>query len=338
MHPVKGSILNPSQASSSSSPSCDVQYSTTPSLYGCTSESESTCQKEQADFSARKQIMQFISSDPKAYIGLPKQYLWLISYIAGQSNSKITELEIFITLFKIKINNPVNLICNHFQISRVTFSKAFETGIQVLASYFQNVIYLPSLLDIKRNQPLSFKIRFSNVCLLIDAFEIEIQKPHNSQRQAQTWSQYKSANTIKYLIGSTPNGYISFVSKGFGGRISDKALVEKSGFIDWIPHNALIMADRGFKEIEALLTIKNVKLLRPPSVLASTKPTKDDVIKTKVVASLRVHIERVIRRVREFKLLKPHSVVSHKHVGYLNHIVLIACGLINLQSEIIKSE
>lgn len=213
-----------------------------------------------------------------------------------------------------------------------------QTGIQVLASYFQNVIYLPSLLDIKRNQPLSFKIRFSNVCLLIDAFEIEIQKPHNSQRQAQTWSQYKSANTIKYLIGSTPNGYISFVSKGFGGMISDKALVEKSGFIDWIPHNALIMADRGFKEIEALLTIKNVKLLRPPSVLASTKPTKDDVIKTKVVASLRVHIERVIRRVREFKLLKPHSVVSHKHVGYLNHIVLIACGLINLQSEIIKSE
>lgn len=89
--------------------------------------------------------------------------------------------------------------------------------------------------------------KYSNVCMILDAFEIEIQKPHN--RQAQTWSQYKNANTVKYLIGCTPNGFVSYVSKGFGGRISDKALVEKSDLIECLPDCAVIMADRGFKEI-----------------------------------------------------------------------------------------
>lgn len=83
---------------------------------------------------------------------------------------------------------------------------------------------------------------------------------------------------------------------------------------------------------------KGIKLLRPPSVYASSKPTKEEVIQSKVVASLRVHIKKVIRRVREFRFLKPHSVVSHKHVGYLDNVVLVACGLINLQSEIIKTD
>lgn len=310
-----------------------------PSLYGCTSITESTDTfTDPPDLSARNQMLQFISNNPKAYIGLPKQYFWLINHIVTQSETKITELDIIMILFKIKLNDPVNRICDQFQISRVRFSNSMYTGIQVLANFFQNLIYMPSLLQIKLNQPLAFKIRYSNVRLLLDAFEIEIQKPHNPVSQAQTWSQYKNANTIKYLIGSTPNGFVSYVSVGYGGRISDKAIVEKSGLIDCLPENAIIMADRGFKEIEALLVTKNIKLLRPPSVYKSNKPTKEEVMQTKVVASLRVHIERVIRRVREFRFLKPHSVVSYKHVGYLDHIVLIACGLINLQNEIIKSD
>ena len=35
---------------------------------------------------------------------------------------------------------------------------------------------------------------------------------------AQTWSDYKSHNTIKFLIGITPTGFISFLSNCYGGR------------------------------------------------------------------------------------------------------------------------
>ncbi|KAI8425266.1 hypothetical protein MSG28_007055, partial [Choristoneura fumiferana] len=56
--------------------------------------------------------------------------------------------------------------------------------------------------------------------------EIEIQKPKNVIHQALTWSEYKNANTFKYLISCTPDGLIRFVSKGYGGRVSDIDLVE----------------------------------------------------------------------------------------------------------------
>ena len=38
---------------------------------------------------------------------------------------------------------------------------------------------------------------------------------------AQTYSNYKLHNTVRSLIATTPQGVISFVSKGWGGRVSD---------------------------------------------------------------------------------------------------------------------
>jgi hypothetical protein len=42
--------------------------------------------------------------------------------------------------------------------------------------------------------------------------------------RAQTWSNYKHNNTIKFLVSITPTGSISYVSKAFGGRTSDKVI------------------------------------------------------------------------------------------------------------------
>lgn len=65
--------------------------------------------------------------------------------------------------------------------------------------------------------------------------------------------------------------------------------------------------------------------------------TKSEVVKSKVLASLRIHIERLIRRVCLYKLLKPHAVVNNKLVSVLDDVVAIVCGLINMQSPLIKS-
>lgn len=270
------------------------------------------------------------------YLGLPRQYDWLINHIVEKSKIKTSYLCLIITLFKIKQNDTLDRMCDQFEITRPKMTTFFHQGIEVLATFFQNFVFLPSVIQIKRNLPMVFKINFSNVQMIIDCFEIQIEKPTDPLKQSQTWSQYKNCNTLKYLIGYTPSGFVSFISQGYGGQISDKALMEKSSLIDCLPINAIILADSGFKEIESALVSKNIKLLRPPSVYANQKPTREEVLKSKTIASLRIHVERVIRRIREFKILKPHSVVNHKHVGYLDHIVMIACGLINLQDDIIK--
>uniref|UniRef100_A0A1X7SE54 DDE Tnp4 domain-containing protein n=1 Tax=Amphimedon queenslandica TaxID=400682 RepID=A0A1X7SE54_AMPQE len=43
---------------------------------------------------------------------------------------------------------------------------------------------------------------------------------------AQTYSSYKHHNTVKYLIGITPQGIVSYILEGWGGRTSYKYLTE----------------------------------------------------------------------------------------------------------------
>ena len=72
--------------------------------------------------------------------------------------------------------------------------------------------------------------------------------------RAQTYSNYKSTNTIKYLIGITPSGGISFLSAGWGGKASDKLITLNSGFLDMLSPGDCVLADRGFL-VEELATV-----------------------------------------------------------------------------------
>ena len=58
-----------------------------------------------------------------------------------------------------------------------------------------------------------------------------MERPKNLTARAITWSNYKHNNTIKYLIGTTPAGAISFLLKGWGGRVSDKMITMEYGFL-----------------------------------------------------------------------------------------------------------
>ncbi|KAH9642671.1 hypothetical protein HF086_011028 [Spodoptera exigua] len=190
--------------------------------------------------------------------------------------------------------------------------------------------------NIIKNLPIAFRHNHYNVSCIIDCLEIDIQKPSKALYQALTWSDYKKGNTVKYLISCTPNGLVNYVSQGFGGRTSDVTIVENCSFLNGLQPGTIILADRGFKHLEPLLQAKGMKLLRPPSVRAGAKLTKSEVKQTKIIASLRIHIERVIRRLREFHMLKQHSVINTNICRVLDHIIIIACALINLQDSLIK--
>lgn len=90
--------------------------------------------------------------------------------------------------------------------------------------------------------PHQFVEAFDNhVAVIVDCFEIPIERASNLQARAQTFSHYKHKNTFKYLIGIAQHGAISFISKGWGGRVSD--LTENSGLLQKLLPGDLVLAD-----------------------------------------------------------------------------------------------
>ena len=91
--------------------------------------------------------------------------------------------------------------------------------------------------------PECFREKLNKTVMIIDCTEIFIERASNVLARSQTWSTYKSHNTLKYLIGITPQGTISFVSKTWGGRVSDKAITQECGILSNLLPGDEVLAD-----------------------------------------------------------------------------------------------
>ena len=93
------------------------------------------------------------------------------------------------------------------------------------------------------------------------------------------------------------------------------------------------MADRGFT-IDELLAPLGVSLNTPPTLGRRSQMDADQVVETQQIASLRIHIERAIRRVKEFDILS--GVIPATLAGSANQIWTVCALLTNFQSPLIS--
>ncbi|KAH9635598.1 hypothetical protein HF086_012267 [Spodoptera exigua] len=275
-----------------------------------------------------------IEKEPKMLLGLPKQSYHLIKLLSD--NIPLPSKHILITLKKIKLNESFSILALQFGCSQSTICRIFSRSISLIAAKLKDLIVWPASSDIYNNLPISFRRRYGNVVSIIDCLEIQIEKPSNAVHQSLTWSQYKKCNTLKYLISCTPDGLINFISDGYGGRATDVMIVQDSSYLQALPPNKAVMADRGFKDLSCLLEAKRCTLIRPPSVSKSTPSTKNEVKLSKRIAALRIHVERVINRLREFHMLLPHACVDYNLIPIIDDVIIVACGLVNMQDVLIK--
>ena len=126
----------------------------------------------------------------------------------------------------------------------------------------------------------------------LDATEIYVEQPRLPELQQMTFSNYKNDNTYKTLIGISPFGAITFVSKFFPGSISDKELTH----LDLLEPGDTVMADKDF-DIEEYLIPLGVKLNIPPFLRGKVQFDHGEVVVTRRVASLRTHVERAMERI-----------------------------------------
>ena len=86
----------------------------------------------------------------------------------------------------------------------------------------------------------------TKVAVIVDCFEVFCHKPKKRMAKAEIFSSYKHYNAVKFLIGVTTRGVISFVSKAWGGRTPDKHLNDNCGIMKYLLPGDVILAERGF--------------------------------------------------------------------------------------------
>ena len=219
-----------------------------------------------------------------------------------------------------------------FHISKSTISNIFNQCIPVLSKCLEFCIDWTPLGVIKKNLPRAFKRRYAKCRFIIDCTEFFIDRHYNLQSRARTWSTYKHHHTLKALIGITPYGCVSFVSKVYGGRISDKEITQKSGFYDLLEHGDEVMADRGFT-ISSELAKVGCTLVMPPFVRGHKQLPGIVVERSRQLSALRIHVERAIGRIKKFSILK--NTLPITLVPLASDIVHICSTLTNLQKKLV---
>lgn len=124
-----------------------------------------------------------------------------------------------------------------------------------------------------------------------------------------------------------------FVSSLYTGSISDTEPVERSGFLRLLQSGDKVMADRGFT-IEDILTPLGVGLNIPPFLSSPQQLDPSEIVETQQIASLRIHVERAIRRVKEYDILA--GVMPESLAGSANQVWTVCCLLTNFQNPLIS--
>ena len=122
--------------------------------------------------------------------------------------------QFFLTLVRLRLGLLNEDLADRFQISTGLCSEIFQTWISFLSSTLGQALinWIPKE-AVLEHMPKVFKEKgYSNVRVIIDCFESFIERSKSLEVQAVTWSDYKHHNTIKFLLGISPAGFITFLS------------------------------------------------------------------------------------------------------------------------------
>lgn len=270
------------------------------------------------------------------------------SFLPDHFNCKLNRFQMLaLTLMKLRLNLFFTDLGYRFQIDATTASRYFHRCIYILHKklHGSTVVKWPERKSLLLNTPSYFRCNFKDVTIIFDCFELFIETSSILRAAAQAFSVYKHHATIKYLIGITTTGVIIFISIAFGGRASDKEISIKSGFIDQLEEGDVVLADKGFL-IEEEVNAKNATLKNPCFVRNGNQLHPTEIETTRDIASLRIHVERVISVVRQkYNIcsdIAQISAISKTNDLFQNDlydkIVFLCCCLVNLCPSVVTTD
>ena len=290
----------------------------------------------------------------KFYTGLPSYTVLLAIFnliapcVADHQRHVITKFQQYVmVLMRLRLNlNEVDL-SYRFGIGQATVSRLFDKWVSVMFTVLGPLVKWPEQAEVLRTMPVDFRKSFGHCIAIIDCFEVFCERPTGLKARAQTWSNYKHHNTIKFLIGIAPQGAITFISKGWGGRVSDQHLTEHCDILEHLRPGDQILADRGFNvQDSARLYCAEIKI--PPFTRGKKQLSKLEVDQSRDLSRVRIHIERVIGVLRQkytilqgtlpIRLVMAHTSSTKGMYSLIDKIAYVCSALCNCCESVIPFE
>ena len=280
----------------------------------------------------------------KFYTGLPNKRVLkavfdhVFKTLPPDGITKLSPFQEFMcTLLKLRLNSHIEDLAYQFSVSPSTISRIFSKWLKQIDLRMQGLIMWPDRDILKKTMPTCFQESFGKkVAIIIDCFEIFIDRASNLSARASTWSNYKHKNMAKVLLGITPQGVISYVSESWGGRASDKYITEHCGILKKLLPGDIVLADRGFDIAESVGTMQ-AQLHIPAFTKGKQQLSALEVENTRTIANVRIHVECVIGAVRQrYTILQatlPIDFLSSRkgeELPLVDCIICVCCALNNL--------
>ena len=290
----------------------------------------------------------FTSDDDKVkyYTGLPsaellKEVFKLVVPFPGTKREYYWK-SFIATMMKLRLNLGLQDLAYRLRVHLSTMVRRYHEMLHMLYTRLKFLITWPERENLRKTMPLCFRAVYGvKVVAIIDCYEIKIEKPSNLVARSATWSQYKQSNTVKILLAMSPQGVTTFVSDSYGGRVSDKYLTRDSGMLKKLLPGDILLADRGF-DIAEDVGLMQASLEIPAFTKGLTQLSAIDVEKTRKIANLRIHVERVIGATRQrFSILSsvlPIQYMKKDQFGdipVVDKVVQVCSALNNLCPSIV---
>ncbi|XP_077551587.1 uncharacterized protein LOC144165367 [Haemaphysalis longicornis] len=181
---------------------------------------------------------------------------------------------------------------DRFHVSQATVTRIIDRWLDAAFTRLTELVSWPEREELQKTMPMAFKSTFGNkVAVILDCFEIFLDRPSSMEPHSLTWSAYNH-NTVKYLIGIAPQGVITYISRGWCGRTSDKLLTESCGILKNLLPGDSVLADRGFTIGDAV-GMCGAKLEIPAFTKGKAQLSAYSAEATQKLANVNIHVERV---------------------------------------------
>ncbi len=254
------------------------------------------------------------------------------SSVRAGSQSELPLIDqFFLFLNKVKLGSFDEDLGDKFGTSSSTVSKLIISWANFLYVLLGRIPLWPTREMVDQHMPDVFK-QFPKTRVILDCTKVFVQAPSSLSLNSELYPHCKGHDTFKCLVGISPGGLVTFVSNLYAGGISNKEITKQSGILDLLEPGDEIMVDKGF-EIEDLLRPIGCSLVIPPFLAAqSGKFSKEETKQMQTIARLRVHVERAIRRVKQFHLF--NSLIPTSLGGTVNQMWTVCCILTNFQGPL----